>query len=211
MNTQGLTEMMKAVSNAAIDAKEELCRLDSFVGDGDHGFTVERGFKAVRNMLETETFDSPKAVLDAVGEKLADTMGGAIGLIIGGLFTGGAEAMEDKEEFDTEDMKTLLAAGLEEIKMVGGAVEGDRTLIDALSPANDAFADAAAAGQDLNTCLEKAAAAADAGAKGTANMVAKKGRAKFLQEESLGYVDAGSVTMATIIGAMSGYVKNQGA
>jgi len=209
MNTQGIVKMMQEVSNAAIDAKEELCRLDGFVGDGDHGFTVERGFKAVREMLETETFGSPKAVLDAVGEELADTMGGAIGLIIGGLFTGGAEAIEDKDTFDVEDMRTFLAAGLEEIKMVGGATEGDCTLIDALSPASSAFADAAAAGQDLSACMEKAAAAADGGAKATADMVAKKGRAKFLREKSLGYIDAGSVTMATIIRAMSEYVKNQ--
>lgn len=201
--------MMQAVSDAAINAKEELCRLDSFVGDGDHGFTVERGFKAVREMLDSGSFDSPKAVLEAVGDELADTMGGAIGLIIGGLFTGGAEAMEEKDELTAEDLGTLLSAGLEEIKMVGGATEGDRTLIDALSPASAAYNEAAAAGQDMIVCMEKAAEAAEAGSKATANMVAKKGRAKFLQEESLGYVDAGSVTMATIIEAMSGFVKEQ--
>lgn len=209
MNTQDTIKMMQAVSDAAVDAKEELCRLDSFVGDGDHGFTVERGFKAVREMLDEGSFDSPRAVLEAVGDELADTMGGAIGLIIGGLFTGGAEAMEDKDDFTAEDMGTLLSAGLEEIKMVGGATEGDRTLIDALSPASKAYGEALAEGQDLIGCLEKAAEAADAGSKATANMVAKKGRAKFLQEESLGYVDAGSVTMATLIKAMSDFVKEQ--
>lgn len=207
MNREEIIGMLNVVSDAAINAKEELCRLDGFVGDGDHGFTVERGFKAVKEMLTEVDLSSPKAVIEATGDELADTMGGAIGLIIGGLFTGGAEAMDDKEDFDTEDMYILLSAGLEEIKLIGGAKEGDATLIDALSPACDAYKAAMDENKKLAECIEIAADAADAGAQNTANMVAKKGRAKFLQEESKGHVDAGSVTMATIIRAMSDYIN----
>ena len=209
MNTEEMIKMLDAISQMAIDSKEELCKLDSYVGDGDHGFTVERGFSAVKTMLEDADFSSPREALEAAGDELADNMGGAIGLILGGLFTGGAEAMDDKEELDTEDFYTLLSAGLEEIKMVGGATEGDRTLIDALSPACDAYKAAMDEGLTLSECISKAADAAEAGSKATANMVAKKGRAKFLQEESLGYVDAGSVTMSKIIRAMSDFIKEQ--
>lgn len=207
MNREEIIGMLNAVSVAAINAKEELCRLDGFVGDGDHGFTVERGFKAVKAMLAEADLNSPKDAIEATGDELADTMGGAIGLIIGGLFTGGAEAMDDKEDFDTADMYTLLSAGLEEIKLIGGATEGDRTLIDALSPACDAYKAAMDEGKELAECIAIAADAAQAGAENTANMVAKKGRAKFLQEESKGHIDAGSVTMATIIRAMSDYIN----
>lgn len=207
MKTAEIIDMLNAVSTTAIDAKEELCKLDSFVGDGDHGFTVERGFSAVKAMLEEADFASPKEALEAAGDELADTMGGAIGLIIGGLFSGGAEAMEDKDDLEAEDIYTLLSAGLEEIKLIGGAKEGDRTLIDALSPACDAFKAAMDEGKDLGECISIAADAAEAGAKATVDMVAKKGRAKFLQEESKGYVDAGSVTMSKIIRAMSDYIN----
>lgn len=209
MITQNTIEMIQAVCEETINAREELCRLDGFVGDGDHGFTVERGFKAVRNMISCASFDTPRAVLEATGDELADTMGGAIGLIIGGLFTGGAEAMDDAEAIGTEDFYTLFSSGLKEIKMIGGATEGDRTLIDALSPACDAYKAAMDEGCSLAECMEKAADAAKAGSDSTANMVAKKGRAKFLQEESRGYVDAGSVTMSIIIRAMSDYVRSQ--
>ena len=207
MKTAEIIDMLNAVSTTAIDAKEELCKLDSFVGDGDHGFTVERGFSAVKAMLEEADFSSPKEALEAAGDELADTMGGAIGLIIGGLFSGGAEAMEDNDDLETEDIYTLLSAGLEEIKLIGGAKEGDRTLIDALSPACDAFKAALDEGKAVGECISDAADAAEAGAKATADMVAKKGRAKFLQEESKGYVDAGAVTMSKIIRAMSDYIN----
>ncbi len=207
MKTAEIIDMLNAVSTTAIDAKEELCKLDSFVGDGDHGFTVERGFSAVKALLEEAEFASPKEALEAAGDELADTMGGAIGLIIGGLFSGGAEAMEDKDDLEAEDIYTLLSAGLEEIKLIGGAKEGDRTLIDALSPACDAFKAALDEGKAVGECISDAADAAEAGAKATADMVAKKGRAKFLQEESKGYVDAGAVTMSKIIRAMSDYIN----
>ena len=207
MNTAETVEMLKFVADAAISSKEELCRLDSYVGDGDHGFTVERGFSAVKAMLEETDFDSPKEALEATGDELADTMGGAIGLIIGGLFTGGAEAIDDKADIDTEDVYALLNAGLEEIKLVGGAREGDRTLIDALSPACDAFKSAMDQEASLKECIGCAAEAAEKGAEATKDMVAKKGRAKFLQEESKGHIDAGAVTMSKIIRAMSDYIN----
>lgn len=207
MNTNDIVCMIKNICDATIAARDELCKLDSYVGDGDHGFTVERGFTGVRNMINKTSFENPKAVFEAVGDELADTMGGAIGLIIGGLFTGGSEAMSEIEDINTEDIYKIFSGGLEEIKTIGGAQEGDRTLIDALSPACDAYKREMDAGADMGHCLKAAADAARSGAENTANMVAKKGRARFLNEESKGYVDAGSVTMSIIIKAMSDYIN----
>lgn len=208
MDTKEIINMMEAVCEMAINSRAELCRLDAYVGDGDHGYTVERGFQNVKNMLEEQTLDTPKAVFEAVGDELADTMGGAIGLIIGGLFRGGSEAMEAGETVGVNDLYVLLQSGLEEIKLVGGAKEGDRTLVDALSPACDAYKAAMESGADLKECFRMAADAAEAGAESTVNMIAKKGRAKFLGEESLGHIDAGAATMSKIIRAMSNYINS---
>lgn len=207
MNVYNTIDMMYEVCDEAISSKEQLCKLDSFVGDGDHGFTVARGFSAVKSVLDEGSFNTPKEVFAAVGDTLAESMGGAIGLIIGGLFSGGARAMDACAEIKVEDMYRLLKNGLEEIKMIGGAKEGDRTLIDALSPACDAYKCKMDSGSGLAECFHAAAIAAGDGATSTSKMVAKKGRAKFLNEESLGYVDAGSVTMQKVIEAMWKYVR----
>ena len=207
MNTTQIKEMIFSVCSTEIKNKDELCRLDSFVGDGDHGYTVERGFQAVRGVVTKKEYASPKAVFEDVGEVLADSMGGAIGMIIGALFSGGAFELDDGPEIDTKGFAVFFTAGLEEIKLTGGAKEGDRTLVDALSPAVSAFTAAQKAGEDMKACFREAAEAARKGAESTKNMAAKKGRAKFLQEKSLGYIDAGSVTMSIMIEAMKEYVE----
>lgn len=207
MDTLSVKKMILAVCQTEIDNKEELCRLDGFVGDGDHGYTVERGFSAVKSMLETTDFETPGQLFSAVGDTLSEAMGGAIGLILGGMYTGGAKKIIGKAEIGTADCRTFLEDGLNEVKNIGGAKEGDRTLIDALSPAVDAYKTAENKGQSLAECWAQAAFAADKGSKSTANMVAKKGRAKFLQEKSLGYVDAGATTVKLMIEAMSEYIR----
>lgn len=208
ISIQQIQEMVLAVADTEVSNSEELCRLDSFVGDGDHGFTVARGFKAVKSALEGKTFSSAAEVMNCAGEALTDTMGGAIGLIIGGLFTGGAEAISDVDEIKNEDIYKFLEAGLIEIKAVGGATEGDRTLVDALSPAVSAYKLAIDEGVGIQECFTRAAEAAAEGAANTANMVARHGRARFLREKSLGYVDAGATTMKLAIEAMRDYVVN---
>ena len=207
MDAKKVKDMMLAVSQAEIDSKDELCRLDSFVGDGDHGYTVERGFSAVKDALQSKEFATPGEVFSAVGDTLAEAMGGAIGLIIGGLYTGGSFGMEGKAALDAEGFAAFLEDGLNEIKMIGGAKEGDKTLLDALSPAVTAYKEALAAGGDLKSCIAAAAKAGRAGSDATYNMVAKKGRAKFLQDKSSGYIDAGSVTMSIILESMAAFCQ----
>ena len=208
MNTAEVKEMILSICDTEIQNRDELCRLDSFVGDGDHGFTVERGFQAVRSLVEEKEYASPREAFEDTGEILVDSMGGAIGMIIGALFLGGAYELDNGPVIDAEGFAVLLSAGLEEIKLVGGAKEGDRTLVDALSPAAKAFGIAQKEGKSLAECFRTAAEAARKGAESTKDMVAKKGRAKFLQEKSVGYVDAGSVTMTIIIEAMKNYAEH---
>lgn len=207
MNTAEIKGMILYICDMEIKNKDELCRLDSFVGDGDHGYTVERGFLAVKNILLEKDYSFPKEILEDTGNILVESMGGAIGMIMGSLFLGGAFELDDKPEMNEKEFVEFLNAGLGEIKMVGGAKEGDRTLVDALSPAAAQFQKAEQRGENLKECFSLAAKAAREGSDSTKNMVAKKGRAKFLQEKSKGYVDAGSVTMALIVEAMKEYIE----
>lgn len=208
MNTAEVKEMVLYICEKEIRSKEELCRLDSFVGDGDHGYTVERGFQAVRDTVMKKEYHSPKEVFEDMGDVLAESMGGAIGLIIGTLFSGGVLELDDKPKMDKADFSEFFNTGLGEIKMIGGAKEGDKTLIDALSPAAEEFQKAVREGRDMKECFRLAAKAAREGSDSTKDMISKKGRSKFLQEKSRGYIDAGSVTMAVIIEAMRDYVEN---
>ncbi|MGN0996901.1 MAG: dihydroxyacetone kinase subunit DhaL [Candidatus Ventricola sp.] len=199
--------MLTRISEQILTQTEHLCQLDSFIGDGDHGITVERGFKAVLQTLAQPAGETPAQVLKATGDALVNAMGGAIGPILGSFFKGGCKKLADVQEMDAAEFETMLASGLRQIKLIGEAKEGDRTLVDALSPACDAFTAARAEGCPLKQCMARAADAAEKGAQETRNMVARKGRARFLGEKSRGYVDAGATTMSLIIRGMSDYMN----
>lgn len=208
MNWMQLKAMLLHVCAQEIANKDALCKLDSFIGDGDHGFTVERGFRAVQETLQDASFQTPAEVLLTVGDTLSVSMGGAIGLIMGALFSGGGDAVQDLDDLDAEAFGKILSEGMEQIQQIGGAKVGDKTMLDALAPASAAFDAAAEAGSSLKDCLSAAARAGRAGSEATRDLVARKGRAKFLQEKSRGYVDAGSVTMAIALEAMAEYADS---
>jgi len=207
MTTQQLQDMFVVLAKEMMTHTDELCKLDSYIGDGDHGTTIERGFKATLEAIEGKTFEKPAEVLKATGDAIMNTTGGAIGPILGSFFRGGCKKLANAEAMDTAEFEIMFASGLRQVKMIGEANEGDRTLVDALSPAAAAFSAAKEAGLSLGECLAKAADAAEAGAQETKNMIAKKGRAKFLGEKSLGYVDAGATSMSIIIRTLSNYVN----
>lgn len=205
VNTQQFQNMLVHTAKEMMTHTEELCALDSYIGDGDHGMTIERGFKAVLDAIEGKDFDRPADVLKATGTAIMSTTGGAIGPILGSFFRGGCKKLADVTEMEVPEFDIMFSSGLRQVKLIGEAQEGDRTLVDALSPAAAAFSAAREAGLSLQDCLCRAADAAQAGALETKNMVAKKGRAKFLGEKSLGYVDAGATSMSLIIRCMSSF------
>lgn len=208
MKMQDVKQMLIVTAEKLVSSEERLCELDSGVGDGDHGVTVARGFKAVAEMLNTEEYETPSAIFAATGKKLSTTMGGAIGPILGSFFSGGAKKISESTELETKEMDVLFTEGLKRIQLVGGAKVGDRTLVDALAPAAEAMHQAAEEGKDLKGCLADASEAAWKGAESTKDMVAGKGRAKFLGEKSVGHVDAGATTMSLIIESMMEFAKN---
>lgn len=204
INAKQLYLLLDGAADAVIENEQLLCELDAHVGDGDHGITVSRGFKAVKKALAANDDLSISQILVLTGDTLAETMGGAIGPIFGSIFTAMGEKAEAAEEIDSPLLKSMLLEGLDNVMTIGGAKPGDRTLVDALAPAVEAINEELSFSQSIDL----AAQAALKGAKGTINMVAKKGRARFLQEKSKGYQDAGATSLYILLNAMAEAAKN---
>lgn len=174
----------------------ELIDLDREIGDGDHGENLDRGFKAVVAKLADGAPDIA-GVLKVVAATLMSTVGGAAGPLYGTAFLRAAKAANG--DLDSDGVAAILAAALEGIVARGKATTGEKTMVDAWSPAVDAAKAAAAAGASPAETLRAAADAAAAGAEATIPMQATKGRASYLGERSIGHKDPGATSSALLL------------
>jgi dihydroxyacetone kinase-like protein len=172
---------------------ERLTALDSPIGDADHGSNLQRGFTAVATTLEKEAPDTPGAVLTLAGRRLISTVGGASGPLYGTLLRRTGKALGDEGEVSAEQLAEALRAGVEAVMTLGGAAPGDKTMIDTLVPAVDA----------LGTGFAAARTAAEQGALATTPLQARKGRASYLGERSIGHQDPGATSAALLIAALA--------
>ncbi|MEV5439359.1 dihydroxyacetone kinase subunit DhaL [Streptomyces sp. NPDC052682] len=178
---------------ASVDREaERLTALDSPIGDADHGSNLQRGFTAVRAALEKEGPATPGAVLTLAGRQLISTVGGASGPLYGTLLRRTGKALGDAPEVSEEQFAEALRTGVDAVRTLGGAAPGDKTMIDALVPAVDALGDSFAA----------ARAAAEQGAEATTPLLARKGRASYLGERSIGHQDPGATSAALLVAAL---------
>ncbi|MGC9378867.1 dihydroxyacetone kinase subunit DhaL [Streptomyces sp. MH13] len=171
---------------------ERLTALDSPIGDADHGSNLQRGFTAVTATLDKEAPGTPGAVLTLAGRQLISTVGGASGPLYGTLLRRTGKALGDAAEVSPEQLAEALRTGVDAVRTLGGAAPGDKTMIDALVPAVDALGDSFAA----------ARAAADEGAEATVPLQARKGRASYLGERSIGHQDPGATSAALLVAAL---------
>ncbi|MER7481638.1 dihydroxyacetone kinase subunit DhaL [Streptomyces sp. NPDC126510] len=179
---------------ASVDREaERLTALDSPIGDADHGSNLQRGFTAVVTVLEKEAPGTPGGVLTLAGRRLISTVGGASGPLYGTLLRRTGKALGDAEEVSAEQLAEALRAGVDAVMTLGGAAPGDKTMIDALVPAVDALGDSFAA----------ARAAAEEGAVATTPLQARKGRASYVGERSIGHQDPGATSSALLIAALA--------
>ncbi|MER6438629.1 dihydroxyacetone kinase subunit DhaL [Streptomyces sp. NPDC001185] len=183
---------MAATATSVDREAQRLTALDSPIGDADHGSNLQRGFTAVVNVLEEDAPDTPGAVLTLAGRRLISTVGGASGPLYGTLLRRTGKALGDAAEVSEEQFADALRAGVDAVMALGGAAPGDKTMIDALVPAVDALSDSFAA----------AAAAAEEGAAATIPLQARKGRASYLGERSIGHQDPGATSSSLLIGAL---------
>jgi len=192
------------VAAAAIEAEaDHLTQLDSAIGDGDHGINMTRGMRAVTAALaEGEAAAPPGRRLTLAGKTLVSTVGGASGPLWGSALRRGGRALGDAAELDGPALVEVLTAALAAVQELGAAVPGDKTMVDALGPAVEALRERVEAGAGLDSALAAAAEAADAGARATTPMQARKGRASYLGERSVGHQDPGATSTALIVRAL---------
>ena len=174
--------------------REELVRLDTAIGDGDHGTNMDRGMRKVLERLAEQPGADIGASLKAVGMALVSSVGGAAGPLYGTLFMRMGAAVDGASALDTAALADAVDAGLQGVVGRGKAEPGDKTMVDALGPAVAALHEAAAAGADPGEAARRAASAAENGMKATIPMEARKGRASYLGPRSVGHQDPGATS-----------------
>jgi dihydroxyacetone kinase-like protein len=182
--------------------REYLTRLDSDIGDADHGSNMDRGFKKVVEKLPTVADKDIGNILKTVGMTLISSVGGASGPLYGTFYMRSGMAAANKEELNAEDVVELLQAGVDGIIQRGRAQVGDKTMVDALTPAMEALRAAVADGKDSLDAIRAAVAAAEQGMKDTTPLQARKGRASYLGERSIGHQDPGATSSYLILNAL---------
>ena len=202
-----VTAWMSEVASAVEAEADHLTQLDSAIGDGDHGVNMTRGFRAVVAALDEEP---PGRQLITAGKTLVSTVGGASGPLWGLALRRAGRALGDAPEVDGPGLVQALDAALAAVVELGAAEPGDKTMVDALGPARDAQRARLDPGGELESALEDAADAAEAGARATTPMQARKGRASYLGERSVGHQDPGATSTALIIRALGRAVGRPG-
>jgi dihydroxyacetone kinase-like protein len=185
-----------------------LTDLDSAIGDDDHGINMARGFEAVRTKLAAaNTGEDIGAVLKQIGMTLISTVGGASGPLYGTAFMRVAGVCQGKTTIDADAVAKMLEAAIGGIKDRGKAVRGEKTMLDALEPAYDAFVQAMADRKPLAACLSQATAAAANGVEYTKTIIATKGRASYLGERSIGHQDPGATSAFIMLSTLTDFAK----
>lgn len=199
-DTQATLDVIREMAAAMEENRRQLTKLDSEIGDGDHGNNMNRGFQAALERLENADLATPADVLKAVSMALISKVGGAAGPLYGTAFLRASSALGDTEEVSAEDAAEALEAALGGIKQRGKAEVGDKTIVDALQPAVEAAREAADGGSVAGV-LRAAAGAAEEGAEATVPIRARRGRASYLGARSEGHQDPGATSTYMLLDA----------
>ena len=203
-DASGAAGAIRSVAATIAEHKVELTHLDRDIGDGDHGENLARGFTAVLAKLDAGAPDTPGAVLKLVATTLISTVGGASGPLFGTAFLRASTAVKDAPTLDAATVVAALAAARDGVVARGKAEPDDKTMVDALTPAVNAAREAAGAdGASVAAVLRAAASAATAGAEATIPLQARKGRASYLGERSIGHKDPGATSTAYLLTALA--------
>jgi len=202
ITAEHVIKFIELVAARIKEQRDYLTRLDSAIGDADHGVNLDRGFTAVLTKLSSVADKDVGSILKTVGTTLVSTVGGASGPLYGTAFLRAGMATANRFELSGDELLAALEAALEGIQTRGKSTRGEKTMIDAIGPGVDALRAALAAGDDLLTALQKGVAACEEGMKATVPMLATKGRASYLGERSIGHQDPGATSAYLMASAL---------
>ena len=200
----------KLIPDAMVEAiaseKGRLSEIDGRIGDGDHGVNMHKGFSRFASAAEGRGLSFSEG-LNELGNTLLSDIGGSMGPIYGTIFMGMGEASDGAEVIDAPLFSVMMEKARDELYEIVQARPGDKTLVDVLAPATDAFSEAIAGGASFADALSVMTAAAERGRDSTKDMIAKYGRARPLGERSRGVIDAGSASCCLLLSTMASAMK----
>jgi dihydroxyacetone kinase-like protein len=196
-----LAAWLERLERVYSENRQWLTELDSAIGDADHGINMDRGFKAVRAELNSNSAPDIQTLLKTVAAVLIRSVGGAAGPLYGTFFLRASAACTGKSELDAAGVVSMFEAGVEGVRQRGKAEPGDKTMLDALYPALATMQNTLRENGSLKDVLEAGTAAAEQGMRGTIPMQARKGRASYLGPRSVGHQDPGATSSWLLIRA----------
>jgi dihydroxyacetone kinase-like protein len=204
VSSDDVRRWIESYAATVAEQKAYLTQLDQAIGDADHGINMDRGMQAASGKVGGLEADAdPGTILKTVGMTLVSTVGGAGGPLYGTLFLQMGTAVAGKPELGPDDWAAALDAAVNGVQARGKAEPGDKTMVDALIPAREAFTAALKEGVSFDDALQRSAEAAEEGMRATTPLVAKKGRASYLGERSADHQDPGATSSAMLLRAAS--------
>jgi dihydroxyacetone kinase-like protein len=202
ITSKEVRDWIRAYASEIAEHRAELVRLDTAIGDGDHGTNMDRGMRKAVEKLDGTAGEDIGALLKAVGMALVSSVGGAAGPLYGTLFLQMGMASAGRAELDLAGWTAALEAGVKGVQMRGKAEPGDKTMVDALVPALEALR--AAEGSGLADALRRSADAAEEGMRATIPLEARRGRASYLGPRSVGHQDPGATSTQLLLEVAAG-------
>ena len=199
LTTMNIVSILKEVASDFESHSEELRQLDAVIGDGDLGITVELGSKALREYLASPDDDNTGQLLAKCGLQFNKASPSTFGTLLASAFMGAGKVAMGKEKIEIEDLGLMADSAVDGIKKRGKAEVGDKTMLDCLVPAVEAFKKELAGGVNPEVALKAAVTAAEEGMKATIPMMSKRGRASWHRENAVGVQDAGATAMYYLI------------
>jgi dihydroxyacetone kinase-like protein len=208
MDGQTFRRWIQESARVLAEQRQQLTDLDAAIGDADHGVNMDRGFKAAVSRVEGLPADAtPGTILRTVGSAVMSSVGGASGPLWGSAFRRAGQSLGDATEIDGPALAEALDGAVQAMQKLGGAQPGDKTMIDALVPAVGALRAGIEDGRSAADALTAALTAAEAGRDATIPLQARKGRASYLGERSIGHQDAGATSAVYILRALEEAVR----
>jgi phosphoenolpyruvate---glycerone phosphotransferase subunit DhaL len=210
LKAKQIVEILCYTAEKIEEQKSLLSELDAAIGDGDHGFNMHKGFSQVVEKLKDEESEDIGDILKKAGMALVSSVGGASGPLYGTAFLKASNVLKGKKEMDIHDFQAALTEAIGGIVMRGKAEQHEKTMLDALIPAKVALEVVIQENKSTIECLEAMKNAAIEGVEYTATIVAKKGRASYVGERSIGHKDAGAMSSALILTSIYEYMMKEG-